>query len=282
MSAYNTLQAIETQLGPLAQQSRPLPQILAATAQPAATVTAALVSVLVPSPASQRDARSKLMTAAIAVTLALATVWGSGLLIGETRRPVLKPMELVTSAPATNAPVVTVEPSMIARPGKPVPAVLPKLAAIVREQPTNVAARRRYAYELAEAGRYAEALEQYRQVVRLAPHDFDAINNLASLLATCPDAGLRDGREALRLAHDLCQITGDSNPYYLGTLAAAYAEVGDFTRAVKSAELALRVALARKDKTAAKLIRQQAFWFAQGFPYRMAAGGSRPASGYHE
>jgi hypothetical protein len=68
------------------------------------------------------------------------------------------------------------------------------------------------------------------------------MNNLAWLLATNPDGGIRNGHEATRLAERACQISGQTNLWFIHTLAAAYAETGDFTNAVTSAERALRLA----------------------------------------
>lgn len=56
-----------------------------------------------------------------------------------------------------------------------------------------------------------------------------AVNNLAWLLSTCPDDALRDGARALALIEPLI----DSSPQMGDTLAAAYAEAGDYPRAVQ-------------------------------------------------
>ena len=62
---------------------------------------------------------------------------------------------------------------------------------------------------------------------------------LAWELATCPINELRDGKEALRLAEK--EVAADpEHPYSIDILAAAYAETGDFVRAVKTEEEALR------------------------------------------
>jgi len=69
-----------------------------------------------------------------------------------------------------------------------------------------------------------------------------ALNNLAWLRATCPIAQLRDGAAAVELSRRACELTQFKDPTALDTLAAAYAEAGDFDRAVATAEQAIATA----------------------------------------
>ena len=57
--------------------------------------------------------------------------------------------------------------------------------------------------------------------------------NLAWLLATCPDARHRDGKKAVEFAARHCLFVTGGTPNHLNTLAAAYAEGGDFAKAVE-------------------------------------------------
>lgn len=75
----------------------------------------------------------------------------------------------------------------------------------------------------------------------LDPTD-SAYNNLALLLATSPDEKFRDGEEALKLAGRMCQLDGYMYPPLLATLAAAYAETGDFDNAVRWQNKAIELA----------------------------------------
>jgi Flp pilus assembly protein TadD len=82
-------------------------------------------------------------------------------------------------------------------------------------------------------GRQAEAVADYEKALRREPNDPGTLNNLAWVLATSPDAKLRDGRRAVRLATAAGEATGYKRAYILSTLAAACAETGDFPSAQK-------------------------------------------------
>jgi hypothetical protein len=75
----------------------------------------------------------------------------------------------------------------------------------------------------------------------LRPKDHGILNNLAWILATSPDAKLRDGRRAVRLATTVCEATDYKLAYILSTLAAACAEAGDFPSAVKWSTKAVQI-----------------------------------------
>jgi len=114
---------------------------------------------------------------------------------------------------------------------------------IVRAAP-GWASHLEFAQGLLAAGRRADAIAQYREVLRLQPELPAALNDLAWLLATHPDAASRNGVEAVTFAEKACAITQRKSPLLLGTLAAAYAEAGRFPDAIKSAEEAIAIAKA--------------------------------------
>jgi tetratricopeptide (TPR) repeat protein len=90
----------------------------------------------------------------------------------------------------------------------------------------------------AALGHRAQAIACYRDVLKINPNMTEVLNNLAWLLATEPDDTEKNGAEAISLARRGCEITKYQQPGLLGTLGAAYAQVGRFDDAVAAAERA--------------------------------------------
>ncbi|MFK7821813.1 MAG: tetratricopeptide repeat protein, partial [Planctomycetaceae bacterium] len=88
---------------------------------------------------------------------------------------------------------------------------------------------------------YKESLAYLKKAVSLDPNYTAALNDLAWLLATCSDTSLRDGKLAVKHATRACQLTKLKNANTIDTLAAALAENGDFSEAVKRVEQAIRL-----------------------------------------
>ena len=88
---------------------------------------------------------------------------------------------------------------------------------------------------------YDKAIADYNEVIRLDPKDESGYNRRAWIWATCPDDEYRDGKKAVESATRACELTDWKDVYKLGTLAAAYAETGDFAKAVEWQEKAHRL-----------------------------------------
>jgi tetratricopeptide (TPR) repeat protein len=91
-------------------------------------------------------------------------------------------------------------------------------------------------------GRKAEALELFEKALLHLPDNMPLLSNTARLLATSGKATLRNGPRAVELAEKAADIGGHKDVGVLSTLAAAYAEVGRFDEAVKTARAALQLA----------------------------------------
>lgn len=121
------------------------------------------------------------------------------------------------------------------------------------------------------AGRWRGVAADLRQALALKPALADKttiLNNLAWLLATCPDDTVRDGNEAVQDAETACRLTAFKQPAYVSTLAAAYAEAGRFPNAISTAETAIRLAKEVGDAQSAAACQRLLVWYRAGKPYR--------------
>jgi len=136
----------------------------------------------------------------------------------------------------------------------------------VRLEP-DVPTRLQLAGLLHAAGDDRGAVAQFREVLVAKPDSQEALNNLAWLLATCPDASVRNGLEAVRFAERACRLTQLKDVRSLGTLAAAYAEAGRFSEAVLTTQEALDRATATGQERLAVLCRQLLDLYRAGKPW---------------
>ena len=118
-------------------------------------------------------------------------------------------------------------------------------------------------------------LNGYTEQARRYPALVSAHHHRAWILATCPDASLRDGNAAVAAATRACALTNWQHPELLATLAAAYAESGDFPRAIEWQERAIqrRAAIVpdtQWTQTALKQERERLDRYKSGKPYRDA------------
>ncbi|HEX3655842.1 MAG TPA: tetratricopeptide repeat protein [Pirellulales bacterium] len=91
-------------------------------------------------------------------------------------------------------------------------------------------------------GKHREALADYATAYKQNSEDSGLLNNYAWLLATTPDEKLRDGKRAIELATKACKLTDYKASHILSTLAAGYAETGDYETAKKWSAKAVEVA----------------------------------------
>ncbi len=116
----------------------------------------------------------------------------------------------------------------------------------VRAQPNFGIAYINVATCYKKLGRTADAIDSYQKAVQLLPDSYEALNNLASMLAMQPEARFRDGNQAVQLALRAGELTQYKNPTVLATIAAAFAETGQFQEAISYAELAQKLGAGNK------------------------------------
>ena len=116
------------------------------------------------------------------------------------------------------------------------------LTRLLEEFPQDVAIRELRAQNFNEQGQHAQAVLDYAQVLMHDPDNQGALNDLAWLLATSPQSPIRNGTKAVELATKACARSDYKVPHQLSTLAAAYAEKGDFEQALEWSSRAFQLA----------------------------------------
>ena len=104
---------------------------------------------------------------------------------------------------------------------------------LLRLDPRNAWAYSSRGLALAEKKQYAKAVADLDRALQLDPQNPDVLNGRAWFRATCPNATYRDGAQAIASATKACELAEWKEPGLLDTLAAAYAEAGNFAAAVK-------------------------------------------------
>jgi tetratricopeptide (TPR) repeat protein len=137
----------------------------------------------------------------------------------------------------------------------------------LKQMPSSVHAHYQLSLLLQSQGKFAAAVAQLQKVLELDSKHVMAQNNLAWLLATCPDSSLRDGKKAVALAQQAVQLSGDKSPEILDTLAAAYAEAGRFPEAIETAKRALDFSVIQNNKPLAAAIQTQLRFYEANSPY---------------
>ena len=118
--------------------------------------------------------------------------------------------------------------------------------------PENFLALRSRADAYLNIGKHAEAIADFEAALKVEPEDTAILNNLAWVLATSPQAELRDGKRAVELATKACELTEYKLPHILSTLAAAFAESGNFETAIEWSQKAVDMDDPENDEQLAK------------------------------
>ena len=135
-------------------------------------------------------------------------------------------------------------------------------------RPSDVDCHTTLAIALEEKGDPAEAIQHYQKALELAPRSIPTLTNLAWLLATSQDATFRNGPKAVELARQADRLVGGTNTLVLRTLAAAYAENGEFANAIRTAQSAMQLARMHGEDSLTTDLVQQIALYRLGMPYR--------------
>ena len=138
-------------------------------------------------------------------------------------------------------------------------------------QPNDADCHTVLAIALDEKGQWAEAIQHYEKALEISPQSVSALNNLAWLLAAGSNASLRNGARAIQFAQQADQLSGGTNALVLRTLAAAYAEAGQFGKAIETAQAAIQLGQSQGDDSLAAELQQEIALYELGLPYREMA-----------
>jgi tetratricopeptide (TPR) repeat protein len=119
-------------------------------------------------------------------------------------------------------------------------------------------------YEYYKKGNFAKAIQDHEKHIRMEPKNANGYYNLARIYGTCMDARYRDGKKAVQNAKKACELNGWKDPVLLDTLAAAYAEAGDFKKAIEWQQKAMPAS----SPAVADLLRERMDLYKMGKPYR--------------
>lgn len=115
-------------------------------------------------------------------------------------------------------------------------------------------------------GQFENVVRDFSEFIRRKPTNTGILNELAWIHATCPDEKIRDGVKAVELAKRACEGSNWKNSAFIDTLAAAYAEAGDWQNAVSNQELSIKLAATEPEKVGS---RKRLSLYQEKMPYRM-------------
>lgn len=138
----------------------------------------------------------------------------------------------------------------------------------IEYKPGHVAATESLVRLYIQQHRIGDAIRVLQAGVAAARDNLKFTNMLSEMLSTAQEDRLRDGATALRLIIPACEASQYKIPGLLATLAAAYAETGDFDKAVDFANKAISGAEAANQKSVVDFVRPQLEQFKKKQPYR--------------
>ncbi len=121
---------------------------------------------------------------------------------------------------------------------------------------------------LVQKGHLREAIGHYEAALQLEADPILPLNNLAWVLSVASDDALRNGARAVKLAREANRLSNENNPVFVRTLAAAYAEAGEFEEAIQTARRALQLASDLGERRFANRIQEDVDLYQRRTPLR--------------
>jgi tetratricopeptide (TPR) repeat protein len=134
-------------------------------------------------------------------------------------------------------------------------------------KPDSPEAHYHCAIALTITGKAGEARSHFEKAIQLRPDWLPALNEYAWMLAAHPQAEIRNGTEAVRLAEKAREISGGKEARIWGTLDAAYAEAGRFPEAIAAAAQTIKLAQAAGQPELVTAAQQRLLLYQQSKPY---------------
>jgi tetratricopeptide (TPR) repeat protein len=155
------------------------------------------------------------------------------------------------------------------------PAATAAFRRAVELEPASPLPHAALAWVLHHQGQGAGFEEERRRTLQLDPQWPQSAARHAWTLATHPDARVRNGPWALALAEQAVQLSEEKDPHLLDVLAAALAEVGDYTRAVTIAQHGQALANRLRQPGLAKEIEGRLRTYEKKTPFRSTGSAER-------
>ena len=96
-------------------------------------------------------------------------------------------------------------------------------------------------YTYSRQANYGKAAQDFEMSIKLAPHEPWGYLNFARMWATADSEGPLDGARAVEAATKACELSNWNDWICVATLAAAYAETGDFDKAIEWQNRAIKL-----------------------------------------
>ncbi len=125
---------------------------------------------------------------------------------------------------------------------------------------------------LVQKGQVDEGIVELQKALAIQPSLVEAQNDLAQvawIMATAPNPSARNGIKAVELSWQTDRLSGGKNPMMAATLAAAYAEAGQFPEAITTARRAVELAGSQTNAAMSADFQAQLKLYQAGSPFRV-------------